>query len=92
MLGTYQGLYVFEQSRVLEHALEPFFTTFFTTKEVGEGSGLGLTMIYGFAKQSGGHVAIYSEKGYGTTVKLYLPRAGRNRRRSVNAWYSGNGR
>lgn len=51
------------------------FQPFFTTKEVGKGSGLGLSMIYGFAKQSGGHVSIVSEMGHGTTVKLFLPRA-----------------
>ena len=56
---------------VLEHAFEPLFTT----KEAGGGTGLGLSMVYGFAKQSGGHVRIRSEVGQGTVVTLYLPDA-----------------
>lgn len=54
--------------------LDKVFDPFFTTKPVGAGTGLGLSMTYGFAKQSGGHVKIYSEVSRGTTVKIYLPR------------------
>ena len=73
--GQYVGVFVTDSGTGMSpdtarQAFEPFFTT----KDIGQGTGLGLSQVYGFIKQSGGHVKIYSELGEGTTVKLYLPR------------------
>ncbi|MGJ7551466.1 response regulator [Pseudomonas alloputida] len=73
--GEYACLRIIDEGQgmsqsTLEHAFEPFFST----KPVGQGIGLGLSMVYGFSKQSHGHVALFSEVGHGTRVDLYLPR------------------
>src|SRR3984893_2911675 len=73
--GQYVGLFVTAAgSGIPDGVVEKAFEPFFTTKGIGQGTGLGLSQVYGFVKQSGGHVKIYSEVGQGTCVKLYLPR------------------
>jgi CheY-like chemotaxis protein len=74
--GHYTSIVVRDTGSGIPEAIrDKVFEPFFTTKEVGRGTGLGLSMVYGFVKQSGGHISLNSERGVGTSIHIYLPKA-----------------